>query len=57
MSLKDIIKEWCDNNMQIHNDWTGTRVETINNYTSVNDFVNDLSDYISENIMKVIHNI
>lgn len=45
---KHILKEWCEKNMFTHSDWTGTRVETINNCLSVDEFVDKLWNYLEE---------
>ena len=41
-----ILKKWCKRNMTTHTDWTGTRVETINTYSSIDEFVDDLWNYL-----------
>lgn len=46
---KEILKEWCEQNMATHTDWTGTRVETKNNCASVDDFVDKLYAYLDDN--------
>ena len=43
---KFILKKWCKRNMATHTDWTGTRVETINAYRSIDEFVDDLWNYL-----------
>lgn len=45
---KYIFEEWCEKNMNVHTDWTGTRVETADTCVSINDFVNKLWDYLEE---------
>lgn len=45
---KRILKEWCENNMSIHTDWTGTRVETNNICLSIDDFLESLWNYLEE---------
>ena len=35
--------------MDTHTDWTGKRVETINECDSIDDFVDSLFEYIKEN--------
>lgn len=45
---KYILEEWCEKNMNVHTDWTGTRVETGDTCVSINDFVNKLWDYLEE---------
>jgi len=44
---KDIL-EWCNNHMDVHSDWTGQRVETIDTMKSVEEFVNKLYNYLEE---------
>lgn len=45
---KYILEEWCEKNMNVHTDWTGTRVETINACTSINEFIDKLWNYLEE---------
>lgn len=45
---KELIIEFCKNNLHTHTDWTGTRVETINKCESVEKFVNELFNYIEQ---------
>jgi hypothetical protein len=45
ISKKDLY-EWCNNHMDVHSDWTGKRVETIDKMESVEDFVNKLYNYL-----------
>lgn len=45
---KHILKEWCEKNMNVHTDWTGTRVETNNTCLSIDEFVDRLWDYLEE---------
>jgi nicotinic acid phosphoribosyltransferase len=45
---KKILKVWCKRNMSTHTDWTGTRVETINACSSINEFVDKLWNYLEE---------
>jgi hypothetical protein len=49
---KEILKEWCEQNMATHTDWTGTRVETKNKCNSVDDFVDKLYAYLEDNDWK-----
>lgn len=42
---KELITEFCKNNLHTHTDWTGTRVETINNCESVDEFIDNLFNY------------
>lgn len=46
---KEIIREFCENKMKPHTDWTGTRVETKNHCNSVDEFVNELTEYLEDN--------
>ena len=48
-TLKEILKEWVESNMTTHTDWTGTRVETMNNYDSIDKMVDKLYDYLEDN--------
>lgn len=45
---KRILKEWCEMNMNVHTDWTGTRVETNNTCLSIDEFVDKLWNYLEE---------
>ena len=45
---KRILKEWCEMNMNVHTDWTGTRVETVNEMESIDEFVDKLWNYLEE---------
>ena len=45
---KHILSEWCEKNMNVHTDWTGTRVETNDTCLSINEFVDKLWDYLKE---------
>lgn len=45
---KFILKEWCEKNMNVHADWTGTRVETNNTCLSIDDFVDKLWNYLEK---------
>ena len=45
---KELLKEWCEKNMNAHTDWTGTRVETVDTCSSVYEFVDKLWDYLEE---------
>lgn len=45
---KCILKEWCEKNMNVHTDWTGTRVETNNTCLSIDEFVDKLWNYLEE---------
>lgn len=48
-TAKEILKEWCEQNMATHTDWTGTRVETKHTCNSVDDFVDELFKYLDDN--------
>ena len=43
-----ILEEWCEKNMNVHSDWTGTRVETKNTCLSIEEFVDKLWDYLED---------
>ena len=45
---KFILKEWCEKNMNVHTDRTGTRVETNDTCLSIDEFVDRLWDYLEE---------
>ena len=49
---REIIKEFCEQNMSTHTDWTGTRVETTYKCDSVDEFVDKLIGYIEDNHYK-----
>ena len=51
-TTKEILKEWCEQNMSTHTDWTGTRVETKHKCNSVDDFVDKLYAYLDDNDWK-----
>ena len=46
---KEILKEWIKANMNTHTDWTGTRVETIKNCSSIDEMVDKLYEYLADN--------
>ena len=46
---EQIIKEFCEQHLQTHTDWTGTRVETQYKCGSVEAFVNKLMEWIEDN--------
>ena len=48
-TTKEILKEWCERNLDTHTDWTGTRVETKDNCNSVDDFLDKLFDHLEDN--------
>ena len=43
-----ILEEWCEKNMNVHSDWTGARVETQNTCGSIEEFVDQLWNYLKE---------
>lgn len=43
-----ILEEWCEKNMNVHTDWTGTRIETQNTCGSIDEFVDKLWAYLEE---------
>lgn len=45
---KERIIEFCKNNLDVHTDWVGTRVETISECESVDEFVDKLFNYIEQ---------
>ena len=49
---KHILKNWCEKNMNVHTDWTGTRVETNNTCLSIDEFVDKLWDYLVWNYLE-----
>lgn len=50
---KEIIKEFCKNNMSTHTDWTGTYVEYMPKCESVDVFVERLWEYIEDNYYRL----
>ena len=46
---RQIIKEWVETNMTTHTDWTGTRIETKNNYDSIDEMVDKLYEHLVDN--------
>lgn len=46
---KEILKEWIEANMDTHTDCTGTRVETIKKYDSIDEMVDKLYEYLEDN--------
>ena len=46
---KEILKEWVESNMTTHTDWTGTRIETKHKCESLEDFINNLYEYLADN--------
>jgi len=45
---KYILSEWCERNLDTHTDWVGTRVETVNEMESIDEFVDKLWNYLEE---------
>ena len=45
---KELIRKFCEDNLDTHTDWTGTYVETQYHCDSVDDFTNKLLNYIEE---------
>lgn len=45
---KHILSEWRERNLDTHTDWVGTRVETVNEMESIDEFVDRLWDYLEE---------
>lgn len=45
---KHILKEWCENNMNVYTDWTGARVETKEICVSIEEFVDKLWSYLED---------
>ena len=45
---KHILSEWCERYLDTHTDWVGTRVETVNEMESIDEFVDKLWDYLEE---------
>ena len=50
---KHILEEWCEKNMFTHTDWTGSRVETIDTYDSLDKFVDKLWNYLEKESNKI----
>ena len=44
-----MLSEWCEKNLSTHTDWVGKRVETINECSSIEEFVNKLYTYLEDN--------
>lgn len=51
-TTKEILKEWCEKNMDTHTDWVGTRVETVNEMESIDEFVDRLYEFLEDNDWK-----
>lgn len=47
---KELIRRFCEENLHTHTDWTGTRVETTHKCDSVEDFVDQLLNYVEEQL-------
>ena len=45
---KEAILDFCEKEMSTHTDWTGTRVETKHECSSIEEFVNKLTDYLED---------
>ena len=45
---RHILEEWCEKNMNVHTDWTGTRVETKDICVSIDEFVDKLWNYLED---------
>ena len=50
---KYILEEWCERNLDTHTDWVGTRVETVNEMESIEEFVDKLWNYLEEESNKM----
>lgn len=50
---KEILKEWVESNMSTHTDWTGTRVETKYKCETLEEFIDKLYEYLSDNHYRV----
>ena len=50
---KYILEEWCEKNMNVHTDWTGSRVETIDTCDSLDKFVDKLWNYLEDESNKM----
>ena len=45
---KHILEEWCERYLDTHTGWVGTRVETVNEMESVDEFVDKLWNYLED---------
>ena len=45
---KRILKEWCQDNMNVYTDWTGARVETRDTCSTIDEFVDKLWNYLEK---------
>lgn len=50
---KSMLSEWCEKNLSTHTDWTGKRVETINECDSIEEFVDKLYTYLENNQYRI----
>lgn len=50
---KNLLKKWCERNLDTHTDWVGTRVETVNEMESIDEFVDKLWNYLEEESAKM----
>ena len=50
---KYILEERCEKNMNVHTEWTGTRVETQNTCVSIDKFVDKLWNYLEQDSNKM----
>lgn len=46
---EEIIREFCEQHLTTHTDWTGTRVETKHKCEGVDEFVKKLMQHIEDN--------
>lgn len=53
LTSKKILKEWCEKNLKTHTDWTGTYVETAYKCESLEEFIDRLYEYLSNNHYRV----
>lgn len=51
---EEIIRKWCEEHLDTHTDWTGTRVETKYECSSVDDFIKMLMMHIEDNQQNTI---
>lgn len=52
-TTKEIIREFVENNMSTHTDWTGTRVETTHKCETIDAFVDKLYDFLEDNHWRI----
>lgn len=43
---KEILSNFCEENMVVHSDWTGSRVETKSTCSSIDEFTDKLYEYL-----------